>query len=118
LIRLFENDLTDDSGSESTSDCYSLPDAFQQAAASIGVNTFPDWGLDSENATMINGVCEYPMTVDHNGAIGAGSTTPPEIRVVGTAPSDYTFGGILGTQEINTRASIYRTGTRITVSRN
>jgi hypothetical protein len=30
-------------------------------------------------------------------------------------PSDYTFGGI-GTQEINTRASIYRTGTRITVS--
>jgi hypothetical protein len=47
---------------------------------------------------------------------GAGSTTPPEIRfTVGTAPSDYTFGGILGTQEINTRASIYRTGTRITV---
>jgi hypothetical protein len=51
---------------------------------------------------MINGVSEYPMTVDHNGAIGAGSTTPPEIRVVGTAPSDY-FGGILGTQEINTQ---------------
>jgi hypothetical protein len=25
---------------------------------------------------------------------------------IGTAPSDYTFGGILGTQEINTRFSI------------
>ena len=35
---------------------------------------------------------------------------------IGTAPSDYTFGGILGTQEINTRASIYRTGTRISFS--
>ena len=35
---------------------------------------------------------------------------------MGTAPSDYTFGGILGTQEINTRASIYRPGSRISFS--
>jgi hypothetical protein len=35
---------------------------------------------------------------------------------MGSAPSDYTFGGILGTQEINTRASIYRKGTRISFS--
>jgi hypothetical protein len=41
---------------------------------------------------------------------------PKSEFTIGTAPSDYTFGGILGTQEINTRASIYRTGTRITVS--
>jgi hypothetical protein len=35
---------------------------------------------------------------------------------MGSAPSDYTFGGILGTQEINTRASSYRPGTRISFS--
>jgi hypothetical protein len=29
---------------------------------------------------------------------------------VGSFPSDYAFGGILGTQEINTRASIYKPG--------
>jgi hypothetical protein len=78
LIRLFENDLTDDnSGSEYFRDLQSSKDAFQQAAASIGVKHVSGWGLDSENATMINGVSmNKPMTVDHNGAIGAGSTTP------------------------------------------
>ena len=35
---------------------------------------------------------------------------------MGSAPSDYTFGGLLGTQEINTRASIYRRGSRISFS--
>ena len=35
---------------------------------------------------------------------------------MGSTPSDYTFGGILGTQEINTRASIYRPGSRISFS--
>jgi hypothetical protein len=41
---------------------------------------------------------------------------PPEIRnLLSVPPFRLYFGGI-GTQEINTRASIYRTGTRITVS--
>jgi hypothetical protein len=53
------------------------------------------------------------MMAGRSGAIGA--EMPPEEFTIGTAPSDYTFGGILGTQEINTRA-FYRTGTRITVS--
>jgi len=35
---------------------------------------------------------------------------------MGSAASDYTFGGTLGTQEINTRASIYRPGNRVTMS--
>jgi hypothetical protein len=52
-----------------------------------------------------------------NGAVGRAQRRHQNQEfTVGTAPSDYTFGGILGTQEINTRASIYRTGTRITVS--
>jgi hypothetical protein len=60
LIRLFENELTDDnSGSESTSGLLqSSRDAFQQAAAfNWGQARFRIRGLDSENAmTMINGV--------------------------------------------------------------
>jgi hypothetical protein len=67
---------------------------------------------------MINGVSmNKPMTVDQWGNWGGlNDATRNQEFTVGTAPSDYTFGGICGTQEINTRASIYRTGTRITVS--
>ena len=39
----------------------------------------------------------------------------PNIPTNGSNPSDYTFGGILGTNEINTRASLYRRGNRISV---
>jgi hypothetical protein len=123
LIRLFENDLTDDnSGSESTSGLLqSSKDAFQQAAAfNWGQARFRIRGLDSENATtMINGVS---MNKSFDGRPqwgdwgGLNDATRNQEFTIGTAPSDYTFGGILGTQEINTRASIYRTGTRITVS--
>lgn len=123
LIRLFENDLTDDnSGSESTSGLLqSSKDAFQQAAAfNWGQARFRIRGLDSENATtMINGVS---MNKSYDGRPqwgdwgGLNDATRNQEFTIGTAPSDYAFGGILGTQEINTRASIYRTGTRITVS--
>jgi hypothetical protein len=37
------------------------------------------------------------MMAGRSGAIGA--EMPPEEFTIGTAPSDYTFGGILGTQE-------------------
>ncbi|SEB05805.1 TonB-dependent Receptor Plug Domain [Flavobacterium gillisiae] len=123
LIRLFENDLTDDnSGSESTSGLLqSSRDAFQQAAAfNWGQARFRIRGLDSENATtMINGVSmnkSYDGRPQWGNWGGLNDATRNQEFTVGTAPSDYTFGGILGTQEINTRASIYRTGTRVTVS--
>ncbi|NGY36633.1 TonB-dependent receptor [Flavobacterium sp. XN-5] len=123
LIRLFENDLTDDnSGSESTSGLLqSSKDAFQQAAAfNWGQARFRIRGLDSENATtMINGVSMnkvYDGRPQWSNWGGLNDATRNQEFTIGTAPSDYAFGGILGTQEINTRASIYRTGTRITIS--
>jgi hypothetical protein len=123
LIRLFENELTDDnSGSESTSGLLqSSRDAFQQAAAfNWGQARFRIRGLDSENAmTMINGVSmnkSYDGRPQWGNWGGLNDAIRNQEFTIGTAPSDYTFGGILGTQEINTRASIYRTGTRITVS--
>jgi hypothetical protein len=123
VVRLFENDLTDDnSGSESTSGLLqSSRDAFQQAAAfNWGQARFRIRGLESENATtMINGITMNKLfdgRPQWGNWGGLNDATRNQEFSVGTAPSDYAFGGILGTQEINTRASIYRPGTRITMS--
>lgn len=123
VVRLFENDLTDDnSGSESTSGLLqSSRDAFQQAAAfNWGQARFRMRGLDSENATtMINGIVMNKLfdgRPQWGNWGGLNDATRNQEFSVGTATSDYVFGGILGTQEINTRASIYRPGTRITFS--
>lgn len=123
LITITENDLGDDnSGSESTAGLLQASrDAFQQAAAfNWGQARFRIRGLDNEYATtMINGV---PMNKLYDGRPqwsnwgGLNDATRNQEFTMGSAPSDYTFGGILGTQEINTRASIYRPGTRISFS--
>ncbi|HEY0046758.1 MAG TPA: TonB-dependent receptor [Flavobacterium sp.] len=123
LITITENDLGDDnSGSENTAGLLQASrDAFQQAAAfNWGQARFRVRGLDNEYAvTMINGV---PMNKLYDGRPqwsnwgGLNDATRNQEFTMGSAPSDYTFGGILGTQEINTRASIYRPGTRISFS--
>lgn len=120
LISISENDLTDDnSSSESTAGMLQATrDAFLQAAAyNFGQARFSVRGLDNKYASiMINGI---PMNkvVDgkpqYNDWGGLNDATRNQEFTNGSAPSDYTFGGIAGTQEINTRASIYRPGTRI-----
>jgi hypothetical protein len=47
---------------------------------------------------------------------GLNDATRNQEFTMGSAPSDYTFGSALGTQEINTRASFYRPGSRISMS--
>ena len=51
------------------------------------------------------------MMEDHNGATGVvlNDATRNQEFTMGSAPSDYTFGSALGTQEINTRASFLQT---------
>ena len=123
LITITENDLGDDnSGSESTAGLLQASrDTYQQAAAfNWGQARFRIRGLDNENATtMINGVVMnkiYDGRPQWGNWGGLNDATRNQEFTTGTAPSDYTFGGILGTQEINTRASIYRKGTRISAS--
>ena len=123
LIALTESDFSDDnSGSENTSGLLqSSKDAFQQAAAfNWGQARFRIRGLDSEHSTMmINGVVMnklYDGRPQWGDWGGLNDVTRNQEFSVGTSPSDYTFGGILGTQEINTRASIYRPGSRISFS--
>jgi hypothetical protein len=123
VIALLESDLNDDnSGSENTSGLLqSAKDAFQQAAVfNWGQARFRIRGLDSEHATvMINGVSMnklYDGRPQWGDWGGLNDALRNQEFSIGTAPSDYTFGGIVGTQEINTRASIYRPGSRISFS--
>lgn len=123
LISLYESDLEEDnSNSENTSGLLqSSKDAFLQAAAfNWGQARFRLRGLDSENATvMINGIVMnklYDGRPQWGNWGGLNDATRNQEFTIGTAPSDYHFGGILGTQEINTRASGYRTGFRISFS--
>ncbi|SCY55475.1 carboxypeptidase-like regulatory domain-containing protein [Flavobacterium caeni] len=123
LITITENDLGDDnSGSESTSGLLQASrDAYQQAAAfNWGQARFRIRGLDNEyGTTMINGVVMnklYDGRPQWSNWGGLNDATRNQEFTMGSHPSDYTFGGILGTQEINTRASIYRPGSRISFS--
>lgn len=123
LIAITDNDLDDDnSGSESTSGLLQASrDAYQQAAAfNWGQARFRIRGLDNEHGTtMINGISMnkiYDGRPQWSNWGGLNDATRNQEFTMGSAPSDYTFGGILGTQEINTRASIYRKGSRVTFS--
>ncbi len=123
LITLTENDLGDDNGgSESTAGLLQASrDAFMEAAAfNFGQARFRVRGLDNEyGKTMINGV---PMDKLYDGRPqwsnwgGLNDATRNQEFTIGSDASDYTFGSILGTQEINTRASIFRPGTRVSFS--
>src|SRR6218665_896010 len=123
LITITENDLGDDnSGSENTAGLLQATrDAFNQAAAfNFGQARFRVRGLDNEyGKTMINGIAMdkiYDGRPQWANWGGLNDATRNQEFTMGSAPSDYTFGGILGTQEINTRASIYRPGTRVSFS--
>jgi hypothetical protein len=123
LITLLDSDLSDDnSGSESSSGLLqSSRDAFQQAAAfNWGQARFRIRGLDSQYATTtINGVTMnklYDGRPQWGDWSGLNNAVRNQEFTVGSFPSDYAFGGILGTQQINTRASIYRPGTILSFS--
>ena len=123
LVTLTENDLSDDnSGSESTSGLLQASrDVYQQTAAfNWGQARFRIRGLDNEyGTTMINGIVMnklYDGRPQWSNWGGLNDATRNQEFTTGSSPSDYTFGNILGTQEINTRASHYRPGTRLSAS--
>jgi hypothetical protein len=123
LVTITENDLGDDnSGSESTSGLLQATrDAYQQAAAfNWGQSRFRIRGLDNEyGVTMINGIVMnklYDGRPQWSNWGGLNDATRNQEFTMGSAPSDYNFGSALGSQEINTRASFYRPGSRISMS--
>ncbi|MBP4137378.1 carboxypeptidase-like regulatory domain-containing protein [Flavobacterium geliluteum] len=123
LITLLETDLSEDSSSSSITSglLQSSRDAFLQASAfNWGQARFRVRGLDSENATMmLNGMTMnkiYDGRPQWSNWGGLNDVLRNQEFSVGAAASDNTFGGVLGTQEISTRASIYRKGSRISLS--
>jgi hypothetical protein len=123
LVAITDNDLGDDnSGSESTSSLLQASrDVFNQAAAfNWGQARFKVRGLDNAYGTvMINGVVMnkiYDDRPQYSNWGGLNDALRNQEFTNGTNPSDYTFGGILGTNEINTRASLARAGNRVSVA--
>ena len=123
LVTITENDLGDDnSGSESTSGLLQASrDVYQQVAAfNWGLARFRIRGLNNEyGVTMINGISMsklYDNRPQYSNWGGLNDATRNQEFTMGSAPSDYTFGSALGTQEINTRASFYRPGNRISMT--
>ncbi len=123
LVTLTENDLGDDnSGSENTSGLLQASrDAFQQVAAfNWGQARFRIRGLDNEYGdTFINGISMskiYDGRPQYSNWGGLNDATRNQEFTTGSNPSDYTFGGILGTQAINMKASSVRAGNRFSVS--
>ncbi|MCC9042232.1 TonB-dependent receptor [Myroides sp. M-43] len=119
LISLTENDLSDDNSSNDTSSglLQATKDPFQQAAAyNWGSAFFRVRGLDNEyGKTLINGVV---MNKVNDGRPqwgnwgGLNDATRNQVFSSGSTPSDFNFGGILGTQNISTRASQIRKGAK------
>ncbi|WP_267740580.1 TonB-dependent receptor, partial [Myroides injenensis] len=119
LITLTENDLGDDDSGSSTSSglLQATKDPFQQAAAfNWGSAFFRTRGLDNEyGRTLINGVVMnkiYDGRPQWGNWGGLNDATRNQEFSYGSAPSDYNFGGIQGTQAITTRASHIRKGAK------
>ena len=96
-------------------------DVFQRTAAfEFSASFFRPRGLDSDNSTvLINGIT---MNKIFNGRPqwsnwgGINDVLRDQELSTGLVPSLYNFGGVLGTVNINTRASNMRAGARVTYS--
>ena len=100
---------------QSSRDLYLRTAAFEFSSSFYRIK-----GLDSDNAeVLINGI---PMNKLQTGRPewgnwgGLNTVTRNQEFSNGLAPSTYTFGGVLGSTNINTRASEYRPGTRMSIA--
>ncbi len=122
-IVLSDDELNDDtSGADNISGLLSASrDVFERTAAfEFSSSFFRVRGLDSDNGTvLINGI---EMNKMFNGRPqwsnwgGLNDVLRNQELTRGLTPSAYNFGGILGTSNINVRASQFREGGRLTLS--
>ena len=122
-ITLSDDELNDDTGGADNISglLSSSQDVFQRTAAfEFSPSFFKVRGLDSDNGTvLINGI---EMNKLYDGRPqwsdwgGLNDVLRNQELTTGLAPSNYNFGGILGTTNMNVRASTYREGGRLTYS--
>ena len=123
IISLTEDDISNDEiGVENTSGLLQASrDIFQNRAAfDFGQAFFRVRGYDSQNAAvLINGILMNKLfngRPQWNNWGGLNDVTRNQELTMGLAPSDYTFGGILGTTNITMRPSKQRSGLRVSGS--
>ncbi len=122
-ITLSDDELNDDtSGMDNISGLLqSSQDVFQRSAAfEFSPSFFRVRGLDSENGSvLVNGI---EMNKMYNGRPqwsnwgGLNDVVRNQELTTGLQPSNYNFGGVLGTTNMIVRASKYREGGRVTYS--
>ena len=122
-ITLSDDELNDDtSGADNISGLLSASqDIFQRAAAfEFSQSFFRLRGLNTDNgAVLMNGIEMNKMfdgRPQWSNWGGLNDVLRGQELSMGLAPSSYTFGGLLGSTNINLRASSYRAGGRITYS--
>ena len=122
-ITLSDDELNDDtSGSDNISGLLSSSlDIFQRTAAfEFSSSFFRVRGLDSDNGSvLINGIEMNKFDTGRpqwSNWGGLNDVVRNQELSSGLSPSAYTFGGILGTTNMNTKASSYREGGRVTYS--
>lgn len=123
-VTLSDDELNDDTtgGADNISGLlHSSQDIFQRTAAfEFSASFFSIRGLSSENSSvLINGI---EMNKIFNGRPqwsnwgGLNDVLRNQELSSNLTPSNYTFGGVLGSTNINTRASEYKKGGRLTYS--
>ena len=122
-ITLSDDELNNDSsGADNISGLLSASmDIFQRTAAfEFSQSFFRMRGLNTDNGTVLMNGIEMNKMFDGRPQWsnwgGLNDVLRSQELSVGLAPSIYTFGGILGTTNINLRASSYRSGGRVTYS--
>ncbi len=122
-ITLSDDELNDDtSGADNISGLLSASqDIFQRAAAfEFSQSFFRVRGFNTDNgAVLMNGIEMNKMfdgRPQWSNWGGLNDVLRGQELSMGLAPSSYTFGGLLGSTNINLRASSYRAGGRITYS--
>jgi hypothetical protein len=123
LITLTENDLADDSSIADASSglLQASRDVFlNKAAFDFGQAFFRVRGYDSqEGDVLINGITMnklYNGRPDWNNWGGLNDVTRNQEFTNSITPNSFVFGGLLGTTNINTQASQFRPGFRISSS--
>ncbi len=122
LISLTESELLDDEiNSNSSALLQATRDVFlTRAAFDFGQAFFRVRGYDSQNGeVLVNGIAMnkfYDGRPQWNNWGGLNDVTRNQQFSNGLAASDYTFGGILGNTNIDTRPSGMRPGTRLSAS--
>lgn len=122
LISLTDSELFDDEASSTSGGLLQATrDVFlNRAAFDFGQAFFRVRGYDAQNGSvLINGISMnkfYDGRPQWNNWGGLNDATRNQELTYGLSPSDYNFGGILGTINIDTRPSKFRPGTRLSSS--